>query len=69
MRFLPLAFIVIDAKPIVVDAGKNLTVITHGWRQYVLYHPSWLPWVLRAGWLIEADAAIGDYAWPVLGIL
>jgi len=68
-RFLPLAFLVIDAKQIVVDAGTTRTVIAHGWRQYVLYHPKWLPVVLRAGWLINPDAASGDYAWPVAGIL
>jgi len=69
LRFLPGAFVVLDATKIVVRASASLTSVTHGWRQYVLIHPAWLPFVLRAGWLVRPEAATGDYAWPVVGKL
>jgi hypothetical protein len=68
LRFLPGAILRIDdASKITKLVRENYTVTTYGWRQYVLWHPHWFPWVLRAGWLIRIEASSGDYAWPVIG--
>lgn len=66
MRFLPGMFLVIDRSQIKVTNSPSVTVVSHGWRQCVIFHPGWLPKSIRFGWRILPDAATGDYSWPVL---